>query len=104
MALLVIRLFYVIFVDARQDLSYRAEWVNPPVYQFSCAIVHGYFGDPDFHGHFCRNILWTSIKTLAMEMTFPMELVSPDEKIGLIARFNKPRSALTPYFVDFRVL
>ncbi|KAG5593562.1 hypothetical protein H5410_044076 [Solanum commersonii] len=44
-----------------------SEKVKPPFYQFSCAIVHGNFGDPEFQPHFCQNITWTSVKTFAIE-------------------------------------
>ncbi|KAG5568905.1 hypothetical protein H5410_064068 [Solanum commersonii] len=30
------------------------EQVNPPFCQFSCVIVHGIFGDPEFQPHFCQ--------------------------------------------------
>ncbi|KAG5593563.1 hypothetical protein H5410_044077 [Solanum commersonii] len=40
---------------------------KPPFCQFSCAIVHGYFGDSKFRSHFCQNYSCTSVKTLAME-------------------------------------
>ncbi|KAG5608030.1 hypothetical protein H5410_019311 [Solanum commersonii] len=41
------------------------EQVNPPFYQFSCAIIHGLFDDPEFRPYFCKNFSWTSVKTLA---------------------------------------
>ena len=43
------------------------ELVNPPFCRFSCAIVHGLFGDLQFRHIFCHNFLWTSIKTLDKE-------------------------------------
>ncbi|KAG5569111.1 hypothetical protein H5410_058877 [Solanum commersonii] len=71
------------------ELSYGASWpsqpkrpifkvkrspkqVNPSFYRFSCAIVHGIFGDPEFQPHFCQKFSWTSVKTLVME---PMALM-----------------------------
>ncbi|KAG5574362.1 hypothetical protein H5410_054496 [Solanum commersonii] len=62
------------------DLNYGASWpsrpkqpifkvkrspeeVNPLFCQFSCAIVHVFFGDLEFQPHFCRNFSWTSVKT-----------------------------------------
>ncbi|KAG5576551.1 hypothetical protein H5410_056685 [Solanum commersonii] len=42
--------------------------VKTPFCQFSCAIVHESFGDPAFRRNFCKNLLWTSIKTLAMDL------------------------------------
>ncbi|KAG5576334.1 hypothetical protein H5410_056468 [Solanum commersonii] len=73
------------------------EVVNQPFCQFSCAIVHGSFGDPhfrlheyfgdlNFQGHFCRNVSWTSVKTLAMEP------IKPNGKIGPFSRSNETRS------------
>ncbi|KAH0774583.1 hypothetical protein KY290_011720 [Solanum tuberosum] len=64
------------------SLSSRPEWfifkvnralekVNPPFYQFSCAIVHGFFGDPEFRPHFCQKYTWTSVKALSMEPVGP---------------------------------
>ncbi|KAG5628344.1 hypothetical protein H5410_000061 [Solanum commersonii] len=70
------------------DLNYEANWpsqpkrpilkvkrtpehVNPLFCQFSCAIVHGLFGDLEFRAYFCQKFLWTSVKTLAMEPVVP---------------------------------
>ncbi|KAG5576372.1 hypothetical protein H5410_056506 [Solanum commersonii] len=44
---------------------------TPLFCQFSCAIVHGSFGDPDFLCHFCQNISWAFVKTLAMDSVCP---------------------------------
>ncbi|KAG5569182.1 hypothetical protein H5410_058948 [Solanum commersonii] len=71
-----------------------AEQLNSPFCQFLCAIVHGYFGDPDFRCHFCLNISWTSVKTLAME------LVGPYKKIGPFLRFSM--SFFPKNFMDIR--
>ncbi|KAG5569188.1 hypothetical protein H5410_058954 [Solanum commersonii] len=121
-------------MDVRQDLNYGAYWfrranrtifkvkraserVNPPVCQFSCAIVNGCFGDPDFQRYFCQNFSWTSVTTLAIEpvvhgffndpnfrrnfcqnfswtsvKTLAMELVGHDGNIGPFSRLNQPRS------------
>ncbi|KAG5576418.1 hypothetical protein H5410_056552 [Solanum commersonii] len=74
------------FVDVHQDFSYGSgwsrRWVNPPVCRFSCAIVHGSFGDLNFLRHFCKYFSWTSINILATEM------VGPDGKIGLFSRVH----------------
>ncbi|KAG5576302.1 hypothetical protein H5410_056436 [Solanum commersonii] len=76
------------FLDILQDLSYEISWsrranrpifkvkrapekVNPTFGQFSCAIVNGSFDDPYVRRHLCRKILWTSVKTLAMEPVGP---------------------------------
>ncbi|RAN86301.1 hypothetical protein B5P41_30080, partial [Bacillus sp. SRB_28] len=44
---------------------------KPPFCRFSCAIVHGLFGDLEFRHNFCQNFSWTSVKTLAMEPVSP---------------------------------
>ncbi|KAG5569185.1 hypothetical protein H5410_058951 [Solanum commersonii] len=65
-------------------LKRSSERVNPPFCQFSCAQVHGCFGDPDFRRHFRINFLWTSIKTLAMEP------IGHDGKADPISWSNNP--------------
>ena len=37
---------------------------NPSFYQFSCTIVHIFFGDPKFWRLFCPIFLWTSVTKL----------------------------------------
>ncbi|KAG5576375.1 hypothetical protein H5410_056509 [Solanum commersonii] len=72
--------------------------VNPPFCRFSCAIIYGYFGDPDFGRHFCQNFLLTSVKTIAIVP------VGPDEKTGLLSWSNEPQSGEISHFADFCVL
>ncbi|KAG5593549.1 hypothetical protein H5410_044063 [Solanum commersonii] len=62
------------------------EQVKPLFCRFSCAIVHGFFGDLEFRPHFCQNFTWTSIKTL------PMEPVGPHGQNDLFLRSNDLRS------------
>ncbi|KAG5576548.1 hypothetical protein H5410_056682 [Solanum commersonii] len=62
------------------------EWVNPLFFQFSGAIVHGSFDNPNFRRHFCRYFSWISVKTLAMKP------VGPDGEICPLSRSNDPRS------------
>ncbi|KAG5569105.1 hypothetical protein H5410_058871 [Solanum commersonii] len=49
---------------------------KPPFYQFSCAVVHRIFGDPEFRPHFCQNFTWMTVSTS------PMEPVSPHVQNG----------------------
>ncbi|KAG5576393.1 hypothetical protein H5410_056527 [Solanum commersonii] len=91
-------------MDVHQNLSYGVGWsqranrpifnvkrnpqqLNLPFCQFSCAIVHGSFSDPDVLHHFYRNISWTFMKTFAMEH------IGLDGKTSPFSRSNKPRSA-----------
>ncbi|KAG5576306.1 hypothetical protein H5410_056440 [Solanum commersonii] len=60
--------------------------VKPLVFPISVCIVHGYFGDLNFQGHFCQNDSWTPIKTLAREP------IGPNGKIGLLSWSNETRS------------
>ncbi|KAG5574357.1 hypothetical protein H5410_054491 [Solanum commersonii] len=69
---------------------------KPPYCRFSYAIVHGFFGDPEFRPHFCQNFTWTFVKTL------PMEPVGPHSQNGPFSWSNDPRSRQTLYFADFR--
>ncbi|KAG5569109.1 hypothetical protein H5410_058875 [Solanum commersonii] len=48
-----------------------SEKVNPPFCRFLCAIVHAFFGDPEFQPHFCKKFTLTSFKTLHMEPVVP---------------------------------
>ncbi|KAG5576399.1 hypothetical protein H5410_056533 [Solanum commersonii] len=68
--------------------------VNPPFCQFSCAIIHGSFSDPDVLRHFCQNISWTFVKILVVEC------VGLDEKTSPFSRFLT--SYLPKNFVDIR--
>ncbi|KAG5612767.1 hypothetical protein H5410_024048 [Solanum commersonii] len=60
--------------------------LNPLFCQFSCAIVHGLFGDLQFGPHFYQKFLWTSIRTLTMEP------VNPYGQNVLFSNSNEPRS------------
>ncbi|KAG5576381.1 hypothetical protein H5410_056515 [Solanum commersonii] len=114
MDLLVIWIFDVIFakifMDISQDLSFYAGWsqranrpifkvklspkrVNPAFCRFSCAIVHGCYGDLDFQCHFYYNYSWTSVKSLVIES------IGPDEKIGLLSMSNKPQNRFSTSFL-----
>jgi len=57
-----------------------------------------FFGWSGFRGQKCRNYLWTSIKTLAMQP------VVPYSKSDSFSRSNELQSAHTPHFDNFRVL
>ncbi|KAG5576291.1 hypothetical protein H5410_056425 [Solanum commersonii] len=56
--------------------------------------VHGYFGYLNLQGQFCRNVSWTSVKTLVMEP------VGPNGKTGPFSRFSM--SFLPNFFMDVR--
>ncbi|KAG5613684.1 hypothetical protein H5410_013508, partial [Solanum commersonii] len=127
-----------VFVDIHYDLCYRASWPShptPPTFKFkktpeqltlmaktshfqvqtNLGDVHGVFGDMEFRAHFCQNLLWTSIKPLAMEpvgphgknfpfsrsnrpvrtsvMTLAMDLVIPHGQNIPFSKSNDPRSS-----------
>ncbi|KAG5608026.1 hypothetical protein H5410_019307 [Solanum commersonii] len=60
--------------------------VNQSFCRFSCAIVHGHFGDLEFRPHFFKKNSWTSVRTLAMQPIDPYGQNVP------FSRSNKPRS------------
>ncbi|KAG5568913.1 hypothetical protein H5410_064076 [Solanum commersonii] len=67
--------------------------VNLPFCQYSCAIVHGIFGYPDFRPHFCQNLTWTSVKTLSIEP------IGTHGQNNLFSRLNDPRSRISTSFL-----
>ncbi|KAG5593557.1 hypothetical protein H5410_044071 [Solanum commersonii] len=73
-----------------------SEQVNPIFYQFSCAVVHEFFGDLELQPHFCQKFSWTSLNTLAKES------VGLQGQNGPFFRSNKPQSRLNLWFTDFR--
>ncbi|KAG5576416.1 hypothetical protein H5410_056550 [Solanum commersonii] len=76
-------------------VNQTSERVNAQFCGFSCAIVHGSFGDPDFLCQFCQNNFRTFVKSLSKVS------VGPNEKIDPFSRSNNPKTGKPPILLIF---